>query len=192
MWAVASIVAVLVISIVSFVVVLTTGTSTSTRIETDALESPGAAPSPATAPPAAAVGQLTALIPPEVTNCEEATANEFFPDAIALVKCDSADGRALVAFSLFATEDASNTAFQGTAQANGFQPDSGDCVNGVPGEESWSGGGGRGRLQCGGEIPVVVWSSKGFPILGLIGPFSEDVTLQELYAIWQGISDYPR
>jgi hypothetical protein len=145
---------------------------------------------------AAPLDQLRAFLPPEVSDCDEQAPGDLFPGEIAVLVCDSPDAGATAGFRLFPTEAAATSALQAIQQQTGVETDSGDCVSGVAGEESWSGAGGQGRLICGyvteegEERSSVLWSSEGFPILGEIRGRSGEPAIEDIYAIWQGVSDY--
>ena len=137
--------------------------------------------------------QLLAYMPPEVSNCIEATAAGDYGAAIESVLCQSnADPRAEVTFFLYPSPEAAAGAYQTINQNENQTPDSGDCAAGQGGETAWSGGGGSGRLSCGlsGELAAVLWSSDGYPVLGQVTATTPEVTIQEVYNIWLGISDY--
>jgi hypothetical protein len=142
--------------------------------------------------------QLSALLPPEVDDCMELPLGEFFQEQIAVLGCDSPDAGVIAGFHLFPSVEAATAAYQQVQQFQGSETDSGDCASGSLGEESWSGGGGQGRLICGydskggEEFARLFWTSDGFPVLGEMIARSDDLTLDHVYAAWQRISDYPQ
>jgi hypothetical protein len=140
-----------------------------------------------------AVDQLLAYVPPEATNCGEASVAPEYGAVLASVVCDSvADPRANVAFFLYESPEAAGGAYQAIQLGNNLPTDTGDCETGVPGETGWSGGGGAGRLGCGlsGDLAAVLWSSDGYPVLAQVTADTTELTVQDVYNIWLGISDY--
>jgi hypothetical protein len=202
----------------SVVVALMGGEKTTSEATSPLVPPPDAQPTeaPVSPPvPASGVDQLRALIPPELTNCPvERTEGLLYPEATGAIACDSPDQRVKAIFHLFPTEDASSAAYQQEMADLGIQPDTADCASSVEGEEGWSGGGGQGRLICSllnaqvlidpatGEVTSdqgvvttgysVLWTSEGFSILGQLVAVVEVTGVQDVYEIWQGISDYPR
>jgi hypothetical protein len=137
-----------------------------------------------------AVDQLLAYLPAEATNCIETDLMSNI-DAIAGVLCDlSTDARVTLDFLLYPSPEAALASFTSSAGT----PNTGDCANGVEGEQGWTGGvNGGGRLLCG---PIddgrggLFWTSNGFPVLGQVTSRAPDMTSADVYAVWQTIPDY--
>jgi hypothetical protein len=165
----------------------------------------GSEPAVTTAPPpdqtageqqgSTAVDQLTAYLPPEVTNCVDVNDGASPTEGLAEMACNPTSGEAVVVgFTLYESPEAARSAYDEDLAAEGVAVDSGDCSLDTEAEHGWSGGGGQGRIRCGLddiEQAEVTWTSDAFPIVGRIYiTTGGDYTGPELYAIWQGISDY--
>jgi hypothetical protein len=141
--------------------------------------------------------QLAAYLPPEVSNCVEGSGvapSGLSAQAIAIMLCDGPVAeQAGVLFYLFDSPDSAAAAYQTYLQERAVAPDSGDCLSGVSGDESWSGAGGSGRIFCGvaeGNLSAMIWTSDGFPVLGHLTSRDPSIMVSGAYEIWQGISDY--
>jgi hypothetical protein len=137
--------------------------------------------------------QLLAYAPPEATNCTEATPAEAYGGAIEAVVCESvAEPRAELAFFLYPSPEVAASTYLTIRQTDNIEADTGDCSVGEIGESSWSGGGGSGRLVCGlsGEQPALMWTSDAYPVIGQVTARTTELTIQDIYNVWLGISDY--
>jgi hypothetical protein len=151
--------------------------------------------------------QLSALLPPELSGCETLSVDAAeIPDGFgaptASIGCIADRGDYVggpdptASFFLYATEEetiAAYNAFLDRLQVR--RGDGGDCSKkGGPGEFSWSGAGGEGRLICyeKEEGAGLLWISDGFPVLGVIDWPWVIMSVPGPYEVWQGISDYTR
>ncbi len=153
---------------------------------------PTVEPSPA-ATPDPAYETLAAQLPPEVIDCQAATSHD--PLATTAALCVVADRTGIGAhFSLYASPEEAEAAYARYREEGNLTPDTGDCAAGTEGEQSWSGGGGAGRLMCGtikeSGLAAIYWSTDGFVINGQVTAGSVETSLADVYSAWQAISVY--
>ena len=142
----------------------------------------------------AAVDQLTAYLPPEVTNCQPRSPEFGYEGWAAVLVCEPTSGDPVeVGFYLFESPEAAGSAYEDALASSGITFDSGDCSIDSLAEHTWSGGGGQGRIGCGGNEAgqaVLQWTSDAFPIVGTMVATPTDFSVPALYTVWQGVSDY--
>jgi hypothetical protein len=141
-----------------------------------------------------AIDQLAAYLPPEVTNCQNRSPEFGYEGWGAVLVCEPTSGDPVeVGFYLFESPEAAGSAYEDRLASTGITFDSGDCSIDSLAEHTWSGGGGQGRISCGGNAAgqaVLQWTSDAFPIVGTMVATTTDLTVPDLYTVWQGVSDY--
>lgn len=140
------------------------------------------------------IDALASGLPPEVTNCQNRSPEFGYEGWGAVLVCEPTSGDPVeVGFYLYWSPEAAASAYDDALASTGITLDSGDCSIDTEAEHAWSGGGGQGRIACGtneaGQA-VLQWTSDGFRIVGTMFATTTDLTVPELYAVWQGISDY--
>jgi zinc-ribbon domain len=153
------------------------------------------------------IDELAAYLPPEVVDCQEGgslrhAVGSFVQESgtaattgyFASATCDPASGDPVVIkFFLWDGPEIASEQYQGLLIFADQSTDVGDCSIGEEGEMGWSGGGGQGRLACGTNgdgLATLMWTSEAFPVLGTMEATTTDLTLSDIYSVWQGISDY--
>lgn len=142
-----------------------------------------------------AVDQLTAYLPPEVSNCTDVNAGDAPEEGLAEVACGATSGEnGVLGFTLYESPEAALAAYEADVAAEGVTFDSGDCSVDTLAEHGWSGDGGQGRIACyqdDFDQGRLAWTSDGYPIVGTVYvTTASQITVQEAYTLWQGISDY--
>ncbi len=142
--------------------------------------------------------QLGAYLPPEVVDCQEG--GSLLKDGVSTIgylasaTCAPASGDPVVIkFFLWESPEEASEQYQGLLIIAGASADVGDCSIGEEGEMGWSGDGGQGRLACGTTdegIATLEWTSDAFPVLGTMEATTTDLSVSDIYSVWQGLSDY--